>query len=178
METLTKYLAVAAGSALGGMLRYFLGTTFLARTAAPFPTVTFLINVTGSFMLGLLLTLAAGRLHLSEHLRLAAAVGFLGAYTTFSTFEYETLRLAGEERTTLALLNIFLSVVVGFLAVWGGMLAAQHFAPAPVEHVTASGLLGRVDDDSGEPLSGATVTPGSHDPSRERRELSNERREV
>jgi CrcB protein len=127
VETLTKYLAVAAGSAAGGMLRYFLGSTLLARTAAPFPTATFFINITGSFIVGFFLTLATERLQLSAHLRLAVAVGFVGAYTTFSTFEYETLRLTEERRFGLALLNVLLSVAVGFAAVWGGALLARRF---------------------------------------------------
>ncbi|MDQ1524311.1 MAG: fluoride exporter [Pyrinomonadaceae bacterium] len=127
MDTLTKYLAVAAGSALGGVLRYFLGSTILARTAAPFPTATFVINVTGSFIVGFFLTLATERMHMSAHLRLAVAVGFVGAYTTFSTFEYETLRLAEENNFQLALLNVILSVVVGFAAVWGGARLARSF---------------------------------------------------
>jgi CrcB protein len=118
---------VAAGSALGGMLRYFLGSTILARTAAPFPTATFVINITGSFIVGFFLTLAIERIPLSAHLRLAVAVGFVGAYTTFSTFEYETLRLAEERRFGLALLNVLLSVAVGFAAVWGGAMLARRF---------------------------------------------------
>lgn len=129
MATWTKYLAVAAGSALGGMLRYYLGgTLLLARAAGPFPTATFVINVTGSFIVGFFLTLATERFHLSEHLKLAVAVGFVGAYTTFSTFEYETLKLAEEHGFRLALLNVFLSVVVGFAAVWGGVVLARQFA--------------------------------------------------
>ena len=131
MATWTKYLAVAAGSALGGMLRYYLGGTILARTAAPFPTATFVINVTGSFIVGFFLTLATERFHLSEHLKLAVAVGFVGAYTTFSTFEYETLKLAEEHGFQLALLNVLLSVVVGFAAVWGGVMLAHRFAGVP-----------------------------------------------
>jgi CrcB protein len=121
METLTKYLAVAAGSTFGGMLRYYLGSTLLARAAAPFPTATFVINVTDSFIVGFFLTFATERFQLSEHLKLAVAVGFVGAYTTFSTFEYETLRLAEEHGFGLALLNVLLSVVVGFAAVWSGV---------------------------------------------------------
>jgi CrcB protein len=131
LDTLTKYLAVAAGSALGGMLRYFLGSTILSRTAAPFPTATFVINVTGSFVVGFFLTLATERLQMSAHLRLAVAVGFIGAYTTFSTFEYETLRLAQEQGFQLALLNVVLSVVVGFAAVWGGSRLARTLEAAP-----------------------------------------------
>src|SRR5689334_14649785 len=104
MDTLTKYLAVAAGGALGAVLRYYLGGTALGRAAAPFPTATFVINVTGSFVLGLFLTLATERVHMSTHLRLAIAVGFVGAYTTFSTFEYETAKLIEDGDVTRALL--------------------------------------------------------------------------
>ena len=125
MDTLTKYLAVAAGSVLGGVLRYYVGGSVLSRTAAPFPTATFFINVTGSFVIGFFLTLATERVHVSPHLRLAVAVGFVGAYTTFSTFEYETARLMEEKGYWLALLNVLLSLVVGFAAVWAGIFAAR-----------------------------------------------------
>ncbi|MCA1564633.1 MAG: fluoride efflux transporter CrcB [Acidobacteria bacterium] len=142
MDTLTKYLAVAAGSALGGMLRYFLGSTTWSRTAAPFPAATFVINVTGSFVVGFFLTLATERLQMSAHLRLAVAVGFVGAYTTFSTFEYETLRLAEEHNFQLALLNVFLSVVVGFAAVWGGARLAREFEATAAAATPAAGRAG------------------------------------
>lgn len=127
MDTLTKYLAVAAGGALGAVLRYYLGGTALGRVAAPFPTATFVINVTGSFVLGLFLTLATERVHVSPHLRLAVAVGFVGAYTTFSTFEYETAKLIEDGDVTRALLNVLLSFVAGLLAVWLGIFAARGF---------------------------------------------------
>lgn len=132
MDTFTKYLAVAAGSALGGVLRYFLGGSVLSRIATPFPFATFVINITGSFILGFFLTLVAERVNLSPHLRLAIAVGFVGAYTTFSTFEYETARLIEEHGWTLALLNLSLSVVVGFVAVMGGIFAARKVEGLPL----------------------------------------------
>lgn len=132
MEALTKYLAVAAGSALGGVLRYYLGGTVLARVAGAFPLATFVINVTGSFVIGFFLTLAAERVHLSQHLRLAVAVGFVGAYTTFSTFEYETARLLEERHVLLAVLNVVLSVIVGFVAVWAGIIAARAVEGVPL----------------------------------------------
>jgi fluoride exporter len=132
VDTLTKYLAVAAGGALGSALRYYLGGSALARAAAPFPTATFVINVTGSFILGFFLTLATERMNVSPHLRLAVAVGFVGAYTTFSTFEYETARLIEEGGFTLAVLNVILSVVVGFVAVFGGIYAARMIEHVPV----------------------------------------------
>ena len=122
---MTRYLAVALGSALGGMLRYYLGGSLLARIATPFPTATFVINVTGSFILGFFLTLAIERIHVSTHLQLAIAVGFVGAYTTFSTFEYETARLLTERGFSLSMLYVVLSVAVGFAAVWAGIIAAR-----------------------------------------------------
>lgn len=132
METFIKYLVVAVGSALGGMLRYYLGGTVLSRIATPFPFATFVINITGSFIVGFFLTLAAERVNISPHLRLAIAVGFVGAYTTFSTFEYETARLIQEHGWTLALLNVGLSVVVGFIAVMGGIFAARTLEGRPL----------------------------------------------
>ena len=131
MEALTKYLAVAAGSALGGVLRYYLGGTVLSRVAGSFPLATFVINVTGSFVIGFFLTLVAERIQLGQHLRLAIAVGFVGSYTTFSTFEYETARLIEERHFMLALLNVLLSVVVGFVAVWAGIIAARAVEGVP-----------------------------------------------
>jgi fluoride exporter len=132
VESLTKYLAVAAGGALGAVLRYYLGGTLLARAAAPFPTATFVINVTGSFVIGLFLTLATERVQMSPHLRLAVAVGFVGAYTTFSTFEYETAKLIEDGDVTRALLNVVLSFAVGLLAVWLGIFAAREIEGIPL----------------------------------------------
>jgi CrcB protein len=132
VETLTKYLAVAAGGAAGAMLRYFLGGTLLSRTAAPFPTATFIINITGSFILGFFLTIVTERINVSPHLRLAVAVGFVGAYTTFSTFEYETARLIEEKFLLQAFLYVVLSFTVGFAAVWGGIFAARKLEGVPL----------------------------------------------
>ncbi|HEX8161843.1 MAG TPA: fluoride efflux transporter CrcB [Pyrinomonadaceae bacterium] len=146
MDTLTKYLAVAAGGALGAAARYFLGGTVLSRVAPPFPAATFVINVTGSFVLGFFLTLATERATFGPHLRLAVAVGFVGAYTTFSTFEYETLRLAEERGFALALLNVVLSVVVGFAAVWGGAALARRRGGAAAPGVAAYERFERLAD--------------------------------
>lgn len=132
METFTKYLAVAAGSALGGVLRYYVGGSVLSRIATPFPFATFVVNISGSFVIGFFLTLAAERVNISPNLRLAIAVGFVGAYTTFSTFEYETARLIEEHGWMLALLNVALSVVVGFVAVMGGIFAARKLEGLPL----------------------------------------------
>lgn len=132
MDTLTKYLAVAGGGAIGACLRFYLGGSVLSRTALPFPTATFVINITGSFIIGFFLTLVTERIPVNPHLRLMVAVGFVGAYTTFSTFEYETARLFERKDYLYAFLNVVLSFVIGFAAVWGGMIAAREIEGVPV----------------------------------------------
>lgn len=156
MDNLTKYLAVAFGGAVGAVTRYFLGGTVLSRVPSRFPIATFIINVTGSFLLGLFLTLAAERVPFSPHFRLAVAVGFIGAYTTFSTFEYETLRLAEEHGRSLALLNIILSVVVGYAAVWGGMAVAHLW-----EGVAPSSIVEYEEFEDSADLTDPSQLPGS-----------------
>ena len=131
METLTKYLAVAGGGAVGAALRYYLGGSALARVAAPFPAATFVINITGSFVIGFFLTLVTERVYVNPNVRLAVAVGFVGAYTTFSTFEYETARLVESRDYLYAFLNVVLSFVVGFAAVWAGIVAARKVEGMP-----------------------------------------------
>jgi protein CrcB len=121
-----KYLAVAGGGAAGAVLRYYMTGSALARAAAPFPTATFVINVTGSFVIGFFLTLAGERVPINPNVRLAVAVGFVGAYTTFSTFEYETARLVEGKDYLYAFLNVVLSFAVGFAAVWAGIVAARR----------------------------------------------------
>jgi CrcB protein len=128
------------------MLRYYLGSTLLARAGAPFPTATFVINVTGSFFVGFFLTLATERLHISPHWRLAVAVGFVGAYTTFSTFEYETARLVEDGDFMRAMLNVVLSIVIGFAAVWAGIIAARKIERVPVTNHAAYELFYRQAD--------------------------------
>lgn len=126
MDTFTRYLAVAAGGAVGAMLRYYLTLSGLSRAAQPFPSATFVINITGSFLVGLFLTLAAERLTINPHLRLGVAVGFVGAYTTFSTFEYETARLVEGRDYIYAFLYVVLSFAIGFGAVWAGIITARQ----------------------------------------------------
>ena len=132
MDTLTKYLAVAAGGAVGAMLRYYLTLSGLSRVVQPFPLATFVINITGSFIIGFFLTLATERITISPHIRLAVAVGFVGAYTTFSTFEYETAQLLEGKDFVYAFLYVILSFAVGFGAVWGGIILARQVEGVPI----------------------------------------------
>jgi CrcB protein len=147
METLTKYLFVAGGGAVGAMIRYYLGGSILSRTAAPFPTATFVINITGSFIIGFFLTLITERIPINPNVRLAVAVGFVGAYTTFSTFEYETAKLIEDRDFVIAFLYIAFSIVIGFAAVSGGIIAARQLGGVPflgsLRHGTAARPNGR-----------------------------------
>ena len=127
METLTKILSIAVGGAFGAVARYLINISPLQNLFEKFPFPTFFINLTGSFLIGFLLTLFADRLPVSENLRLAVLVGFLGAFTTFSTFELEIWGLIKENQFFTAFLYLFLSVVVGFVGVLGGVWLARKF---------------------------------------------------
>jgi CrcB protein len=144
VDTLTKYMAVAFGGAIGAMLRYYITLSGLSRTAQPFPTATFVINITGSFIIGFFLTLVTERIPINPHLRLAVAVGFVGAYTTFSTFEYETARLVEGKDFLYGFLYVVLSFAVGFGAVWAGIILAREVVRVPVtSHMTDHQMLQR-----------------------------------
>jgi CrcB protein len=97
------------------------------RFGNAFPWATFLINISGSFLLGFLIVFLMARAPSAEmqNLRLLLAVGFLGAYTTFSTFEYETLALTQSGNIGRAFLNALGSLIAGFIAVYLGEVAAK-----------------------------------------------------
>jgi CrcB protein len=118
-------LAVGIGGFLGAIARYGVGLGVARLWSGDFPLATFLINVSGSFVLGLFSTLAAERMPMDPAWRLLVATGFVGAYTTFSTFEYETHRLVETGASSWALLNVLASVVVGLVAVRLGVVLAR-----------------------------------------------------
>lgn len=124
---MSKIIVVALGGAIGAVARYWLGGLINSRLTMQFPLGTFVINVTGSFIIGFFLTLVSQRITIHPNWRLLIAIGFVGAYTTFSTFEYETLKLIEEGSVLSAALNVILSFVVGFIAVWLGVTAARRF---------------------------------------------------
>jgi fluoride exporter len=120
-----KYLWVALGGALGSVARYTVGLLIYERMGTRFPYGTFVINISGCFLIGFVLTILDNRMGLPPQWRLAIPVGFVGAYTTFSTFEYETLRLAQHGQASVGVLYLVLSVVLGYGAVWLGMTAGR-----------------------------------------------------
>ena len=95
------------------------------QTKGAFPWGTFIVNVSGCFLLGFLITLLTERVLPHPNIRMALTVGFVGAYTTFSTFAYETLRLAEDGAVRLALTNVLASVALGILAAWHGTVAGR-----------------------------------------------------
>jgi fluoride exporter len=122
---LLKYLMVGLGGCLGSILRFWLGSYIGGRLGSRFPYGTFVINVTGSFLIGMVLTLLAEKTQWGPNWRYLIPIGFIGGYTTFSTFEYETLRLVQDGQMVTAMLNVVGSVVVGFAGVWAGVVAGR-----------------------------------------------------
>jgi CrcB protein len=97
----------------------------MSRYGGRFPLGTLVINVTGAFLIGVLMTLLTERLHPHPHWRLFLVVGFLGGYTTFSSFEYEIYQAAQGGERWLSFLYMTASVVFGYLAVWLGVFVAR-----------------------------------------------------
>ena len=125
---MTKYWMIGIGGFIGAIARFWLGGYISNKLGTRFPYGTFVINCTGSFLIGFILTLIAERTHWSPNWRYLIPVGFIGAYTTFSTFEYETFRSMQDGEFLIASLNVGLSVIVGFISIWLGVITGKSFA--------------------------------------------------
>jgi len=122
-----RYLLVMAGGAAGSLARYVAGVAIMTRFGGRFPLGTLVINVTGSFLIGLLMALLTERFQPHPYWRLVLVVGFLGGYTTFSSFEYETFSAVRDGSPWVGLINVVASVALGYAAVWlGALLAARR----------------------------------------------------
>ena len=121
---LNRFLLIAVGAAFGANARYLIGLWAGSRYGADFPYGTFIVNIIGSLLLGFLVTLGSGRLHISAEARLLLAVGFLGSFTTFSAYTVESMNLLREASLWQGLLNMVSNSLVGLLfAVLGAALA-------------------------------------------------------
>ncbi len=118
-------LFIGIGGFLGAVARYAAGIWIDQKWGRVFPLGTFFINISGCFLIGLLMTLFTERLMLNPQWRMFFIIGFLGSYTTFSTFGYETNSLMREGEWFIAILNAALSVIIGFAAVRAGEGAAR-----------------------------------------------------
>lgn len=120
-----QLLAIAGGGALGALARFFVATGIYRLLGRDFPWGTLSVNVLGSFAMGLLFVLLLERSLLAAELRAAILIGFLGSFTTFSTFSLETLTLVEQGEMLRALANVTVSVVVCIAACWAGIVAAR-----------------------------------------------------
>ncbi len=118
-------VAIALAGALGGLARYGVDGLIARRAPGAFPWGTFVINVSGSFLLGALFTLFTERVSVDAWVRSGLTIGLLGAYTTFSTLSLETYRLLEDGATGLALANALGSLSAGLVAVYGGVVLGR-----------------------------------------------------
>ncbi len=122
---MANIIIIGIGGFLGAISRYGVALWIGQRWGRSFPLGTFVINVSGSFLIGLLMSLFTERFMVNPQWRLLLVVGFLGAYTTFSTFEYETGTLLKDSEWLIAGLNVVLSVFAGFIALKLGEVIAK-----------------------------------------------------
>lgn len=116
---------IAAGSAIGGVSRYIVGTVLQQRFGVAFPIGTLLVNVTGSLLLGFILRFALGGTQMSPETRVFLTTGFCGGYTTFSTFSFDTAAMFESGQYRRAVVYVTLSVVLSVLATFAGFALAQ-----------------------------------------------------
>ena len=124
---MNQLVAIAVGGSLGALARFWVANGLYDWLGRSFPHGTLFVNISGSFLMGLLTALALMRFPVSVEFRSFVLVGFLGAYTTFSTFAFETLSLLEEGEVLKGLLNVFLSVVLCLAAVWFGMVIGRRW---------------------------------------------------
>ena len=120
-----KYFLIAFGGALGSIARYWVGSTISSRVGTRFPYGTFVINMTACIIIGFALTYLGKRADLNPMWRFLIPIGFVGAYSTFSTYEWETLSTLRSGALLLSALYAVGSLIMGLAAVWAGSLLAE-----------------------------------------------------
>jgi CrcB protein len=122
---LQKYLFIAIGGALGSIARFWVTSAITSRMGIRFPYGTLIVNLTACLVIGFTLTFMGKRVDLNPSWRFLFAIGFIGAYSTFSTYEWETLSTLRSGAFVLAALYAGGSVILGLLAVWAGSIVAE-----------------------------------------------------
>jgi fluoride exporter len=122
---LQKYFFIAVGGSLGSIARYWVGSTIAGRAGTRFPYGTFAINVTACVIIGFFLTLLGTRTELNPAWRFLIPVGFVGAYSTFSTFEWEIFSNLQTGAFLIGASYVVLSLIFGLVGVWSGVLIAR-----------------------------------------------------
>lgn len=124
-NSLTQILVIMLGGAFGAAARFVVSTKVTEKYGSVFPYGTLTVNVIGSFFMGLLAIVIVERLALDPLLKLGVFVGFLGAFTTFSTFSMDTLSLFEQGHHLRAITNMFISVLFSVFAVWLGVVIGK-----------------------------------------------------
>jgi fluoride exporter len=122
---LQKYLLIALGGALGSIARYWVGSSIAGRMGIRFPYGTLVVNLTACVIIGFSLTYMGKRADLNPAWRFLIPIGFVGAYSTFSTYEWETLTTLRSGAFFLAALYAVGSLVLGLAATWGGAMLGE-----------------------------------------------------
>jgi CrcB protein len=125
MVKLSNVITVVIGAGIGGGLRYALGGWVAERWSTSFPWHTMVINVSGAFLIGILMALTVERSLLPPSLQLFLGVGILGGYTTFSTLSYESIALVQQGLFVQGAANMFGSAALGMIAVVAGVLVGR-----------------------------------------------------
>jgi CrcB protein len=128
--TMTKLLLIAAAGALGTLSRYAIGIWTRRLFEDQFPYGTLLVNLIGCFLLGFLMEFGLLIDGLPRHTHAAVTIGFLGAFTTFSTFGYETMHFVDQGQMGPAMLNIALNLILGLLFAFAGLMIGRQLIPA------------------------------------------------
>ena len=122
---MSKYMYIAVGGALGAVTRFWVDSEVASRLGTKFPYGTFVINITACVLIGFSLTFLAKRTDLSSAWRFLVPIGFIGAYSTFSSYEWETVSALRSGGFSMACLYAFGSLFLGLVAVWCGILLAE-----------------------------------------------------